>query len=155
MDEIKTVMVACDFSQYTTSVVSYAVGLTRRLGAELLIVNVINQRDVYAIQRIEAEFPSFSVSVSDYLAKQKEERLKMMGNVSIECGGSDLKVKKIIRVGVPFKELLQVVENEEIDMLVMGTKGRGDLVGTIFGSTAEKVFRRCPVPLLSIRPTDS
>ncbi len=150
MDDIKAVMVACDFSQYTASVASYAVGLTRRLGAQLVIVNVINQRDVYAAQKIEREFPAFSVP--DYWSRQKEERLKMMENVVVECGGSDLKAKKIIRMGVPFKELLQVVETEEIDLLVMGTKGRGDLVGTIFGSTAEKVFRRCPVPLLSIRP---
>ncbi len=68
-----------------------------------------------------------------------------------DAGGAGLDIEKVIRVGVPFKALLDVIEDQGADMLVMGTKGRGNLIGVIFGSTAEKVFRRCPIPLVSIR----
>ena len=150
MNDIKSIMVACDFSEYASQVVSCAVNLGLKLEAKLVVVNIINQRDVYTIQKIEAEFPAFSVA--DYLEKQKNDRRKMMENIIAEVGGDTLDIQKIIRVGVPFKELLQVAEEKKVDMLVMGTKGRGNLAGTLFGSTAEKVFRRCPVPLLSVRP---
>ena len=68
-----------------------------------------------------------------------------------EIGCGDLKIHKIFRIGVPFQELISAIEDEGADLMVMGQKGRSDLAGVIFGSNAEKVFRRCPIPLLSVR----
>jgi len=152
MDKIKSLMVACDFSEYTPQIVSFAVDLAKHLNAKLLVVNIINQRDVYVVRKVESELPAYSVD--KFIRNLEKERLEMMDKLIFDVDGNNLEVQKKIRVGVPFKELIQVIEDEKVDMLVMGTKGRGNIVGALFGSTAEKVFRRCPVPLLSIRTED-
>ena len=79
----------------------------------------------------------------------RAERIKRLID-EIQCG--HLPITTIFRLGVPFKELIRIVHEEErVDLVVMGAKGRGNLEGILFGSNAEKMFRHCPVPLVSVR----
>jgi nucleotide-binding universal stress UspA family protein len=149
MGKIKKIMAACDFSEYAPQVVSHAVDLAKELKAKLTIVNIINQRDVDLMRKVAAQYPDFKVE--KYLEEMEGERLGSMDTLAKNAGAGGMEIEKVIRVGVPFRSLLDVIEDHGADMLVMGTKGRGNLAGALFGSTAEKVFRRCPIPLLSIR----
>ena len=56
-----------------------------------------------------------------------------------------------IDVGIPFESILKAVETEDIDLVVMANKGRGNISRVLFGSAAEKVFRHSPVPVVSVR----
>lgn len=152
MSKVKRIMVAVDFSEFSTKITGYAGHLAEDLDAELVFVNVINQRDIDTINQITIY--TDELSVKDYVKGLIEDRTAQMQDLLKETNCSRIPNRFLIKKGVPFAELIETATAEEADMVVMGTKGRGNIAGILFGSQAEKMFRHCPVPLLSIREKD-
>ncbi|MGD8256203.1 MAG: universal stress protein [Desulfobacterales bacterium] len=149
MSKIKKIMVAVDFSDYSPKIVDYAGVLAEDLAAELIFVNVINQRDVNMVKHVTMY--TDKISVKDYVDGLKQDRTEQMQNLLTQTNCTQIPNRFIIKKGVPFVELIETAKEEKVDMVVMGTKGRGNISGILFGSQAEKMFRHCPMPLLSIR----
>ena len=157
MITLNKIMAGCDFSEYSITTLEYAACLAEKCQAELIIVNIINQRDIDAIIAISDKQFDRTVEknleklADDYVKRETEKRTRQIEKLLEEISCTHLSVKKIVRVGVPFPELTRAIEDEQVDIMVVGPKGRGNLAGVLFGSNAEKLFRHCPVPLLSIR----
>lgn len=145
---IKKILVGIDLSDYSAETLQVAVEMADKLKVPLIAANVIHKRDVDEFERL-AEKSHYSLG--EFLKHREEDRAGRINKLIEEAGCGHVSITTMFRIGVPSQELIQMVHEEGVDLVVMGSKGRGDLVGVLFGSNAEKMFRHCPVPLLSVR----
>jgi nucleotide-binding universal stress UspA family protein len=143
-------MAAVDISDHSAATVRYSVRLCMALEAELLLVSVINQRDRVMVQHCMA-WEAFSFP--DYLPERKSDRLKYMQKLFKVVSPSRLRCRYTVKYGIPYRELLTVINDETPDLMVLGSKGRSNLADMVVGSTARQMHRRSPIPLISI-PAD-
>jgi nucleotide-binding universal stress UspA family protein len=153
MDSIKKVMVAVGFAEYSEGLLAYAARIAETLKAELLIVNIINVRDVEAIGSIAAM--GYEVDSEHYVSGIKEERRQTLSQILAKVSFPADKIRAVFQIGHPVDELLKIAMREQVDLIVMGVRGRSDLEHVLVGSVAEKIFRRSPVPILSYRDIKS
>lgn len=151
MKNTQKIMAAFDLSDYAGEALIYACDLARRLDVKLVVASVIHQRDVKAVERVERASSDERMTVDRYIEDQERYRSEQIHELIDSTGCDHVSVNIVFKVGIPFVELIQVIEDEDIDLVVMGPKGRGNISGLLFGSTAEKMFRHCPVPMLSAR----
>ena len=149
MTVINCIMVAVDFSDFSVAATEYAAKLAKDVNAKLLLTHIYNVRDVEMMNIVATRVPDFSVK--KYVDEHVQEKKGRLKDLSKKLSHGELGVETHVRIGVPYEALLKVIEEKKPDLLVMGAKGRSNVVDMILGSCAQKMFRHCPIPLLSIR----
>jgi len=142
---IKKVLVPIDFSDYSKGSLIYAVSFVRQFNAELILIYVV-EPVIYP--------PDFSMgqiaipSVDLEIDKRAVEELEKLAEKEIP---HEIKVKTIVKTGKPFIEIIETAAEEEIDLIIIATHGHTGVEHILFGSTAEKVVRKAPCPVLTLR----
>lgn len=143
------IMSAVDLSRYSEAIIRYSRWLANELKAEMVMVSVINQRDLDIVQRAMVGYGAFSFP--DYLSEQiKERELRMKELFASVESTVTTSCQYLIRQGIPYQEILKAIEKEKPNILVLATKGRSNIADVVMGSTARKIYRRSPIPLVII-----
>jgi len=149
MAEIRRILYATDFSELSAWALGYAVYLARCCGAELHCVHVVDDSYQYWVTFGAAAVPA-GPSAEELLAAARKE----MDRFLADHPAGEVKVVKRLLRGRPFLELIRYARREQMDLIVMGTHGRAGLSHVLMGSVAEKVVRKSPCPVLTIRHPD-
>lgn len=142
------ILVPVDFSDYTEEILGYAQQMAGKFGSELHLLHVI--ASMAHLTHYESFLASESViaiekGIAEGVDRQMAALVGSMKGVSVVTS---------VRTGAPFVEIIDYVRENGIDLIVMGTHGRGGLEHILIGSVAEKVVRKAPCPVLTIRPKD-
>jgi len=145
---LKKVMACLDLSAYAEATFLHALALAKGLGAELVLLNVVNSRGLDALDQLAAE--GYAVSRDKYIDTVVADRRAAFTQEYLPLA-QGVPTSVVFRVGLPYDEIVKACRDEGVDLVVLGTKGRSNIVGALFGSTAEKVFRRAPCTVVSVR----
>jgi universal stress protein A len=88
----------------------------------------------------------------NYLVEMKQEAERALGKILPNKGSGGLQIIRATRMGNAYLEIVNYASEMNIDLIVVGTHGRGELAHMFLGSVAEKVVRRSPCPVLTVRP---
>jgi nucleotide-binding universal stress UspA family protein len=149
MGAVKKILVAVGSSRYTEGLLKYATDIAGTMSAELILASIIHARDVEAVGTIAAM--GYEVDSENYVAGIKTERQQAFDNILKKIAYPSEKIRTIFKTGNPSDELLKIAVKENVDLIIMGIRGRTDLEYFFIGSVAEKIFRRSPIPILSYR----
>jgi nucleotide-binding universal stress UspA family protein len=143
-----TLLCATDFSGPAAVAEAQALHLALALGAELVFLHVALETPLYR------EGPFSMADVKDvYDAQRRWAADQLRARVRIAEGGG-VRARSVIAAGTPAAEIVRTAAEEKARLIVMGTHGRTGLDRLLLGSVAERVIRRAPCPVVTVRPNE-
>jgi universal stress protein A len=143
---IKRILVPIDFSEPSHDALDYAKGVADAFGSSLHVLHVLE--DLAAHAWTTEVYVAALPGVHEEMERQATERL---GELLSDDEKRKYDAKLVLRTGSAFVEVVRHAREEGIDLIVMGTHGRGALAHMLLGSVAERVVRKAPCPVLTVR----
>ena len=144
MLSVKTILVPVDFGESSGEALRYALALARAFDAHVVLMHAIDM-PFYA-------YPSYPLlPMGDAAAAMERAALTGLDAELTRATQTWTKVTSMLRRGTAWREIIEVAQQKEIDLIVMGTHGHHGLSHALLGSVAERVIRASSVPVLTIR----
>ncbi len=145
---VKNILFATDFSATSDSALPYATALCRRFGSTLHAAHVLSDASLLMMTG-GVDYVSMNTIYEDAHAEAKERLEQMAAHFPAIPHHSH------VRHGQVWKSLAEIVEEQDIKLIVVGTHGRTGLGKLLLGSVAEDILRHAPCPVLTVGPNVS
>lgn len=145
----KTILVPHDFSSSANHAAALARDEAKAHGAKILLLHVIDlPHQLQPDTAIVPDTGGSPISVKDYAVGSADAHLK---DIAERLGKDGAHASWFVRVGNPVDEITRFVDDNGVDLVVVGTHGRTGFAHLLLGSVAERVVRLAPCPVLTVR----
>lgn len=146
MIELKKILFPTDFSEPSEEAKLYAISFAKGSRATLYVLTVSQPLNI----NLSSADPVILHDLDARLESGARENLEHLKEELIREG---VQVQIALRRGTPYLEIVKFAEENNIDLIIMGTHGWSGFDHVILGSTTEKVVRKAPCPVLTVKPT--
>jgi nucleotide-binding universal stress UspA family protein len=140
MRAIKKILVPTDFSEHASAALEMAIELARKFDARVVLL--------HAYQLPIEGAPRGPMVSSGHLFVHAEETASRLLRTAAAYEQSGVAITTCVLPGPPWEQILEAVKLHEVSLIVMGSRGLRGLPRLLMGSTAERVARYAPVPVL-------
>jgi len=131
---LQKILFCADFSQQSEGALSYALSLAMEYNAELTLLHVLE-----------------GVPKADDLEEEMERIRQQLWQPVPADARNWSTIKSVVRIGKPYQEIIQLTLEAQIDLVIMGVRGRSALDLALFGSTTHRVLQLGTCPVLAVR----
>ena len=147
MLEIKKILFPVDFTQNSSKLLPYVLSISDKYDSMIYLLHIVEDLSKWGSGSYIPHLP-----LKQYQDEALKGSEKLMDKICDEQLKSCPNFQKMTVCGDPAQEILKTIEDEGIDLVIMGTHGRKGLDHTIFGSVAENVVKKSSAPVLVINP---
>ncbi|MFN8061944.1 MAG: universal stress protein [Vicinamibacterales bacterium] len=145
MITLKNVLVPTDFSEPSAVALKYGLALAEAFGARLHLLHAVEDPFTYP-WAAEAY-----VNPDEIVARHRQEASAEMRKLVTDEQRTKYDVQFVVDIARPFLSVVDYAKKHDVDLIVMGTHGRGAIAHLLIGSVAENVVRKAPCPVLTVR----
>jgi nucleotide-binding universal stress UspA family protein len=138
---LSSVLFATDFSAAAEAAIPYASGIAKRFGSKLYVIHV---RPISSGPLMVPGGDYGATEAAKVDAENRTERICAMFR--------EAQPEVLIAEGAVWPNIADVLDEHEIDLIVLGTRGRSGIAKLLLGSVAEEIFRKARCPVLSVGP---
>jgi len=141
--ELKRVLVAYDFSDYSELALNYALSFAQEYQSELHLLHVLPP---FSLNESEISWYPLGREGTYHKAAHRLQKA-VPPETHLWCD-----IKHAVSEGQPYREILNYAEKNNIDLICLGAHGAGFGMRALFGSNVDRVLRQAPCPVLVTRP---
>jgi nucleotide-binding universal stress UspA family protein len=145
MVPIRRILFPTDFSEPAEHAWSFALQFAQDFSAEVHVLHVV------APPPRLTEAYAMNFDPEKFAAALTAEAQTSLDRLIEEAKARNLAFQREVRIGVDFHEIIDYAQKHQIDLIVMATHGRTGLAHALVGSVAEKVVRKAPCPVLTVK----
>lgn len=155
MEMFRRILVAVDGSEPSNRALKYAAEFALRWGAELKVLVVVPRVMLPAFpdEGIGTAPAALYSEVDRYQERARAAYMKVLEDAlrAVREMHPEVRVDGMLKEGRPSSTIVETADKEDVDLIVMGSRGLGGIMGWVLGSTSRKVVDSCTKPILVVK----